>query len=320
VTSGLGGFGALFDLKAAGYKDPILVSGTDGVGTKLMIAAAANTHDTIGIDLVAMCANDLIVQGAEPLLFLDYFATGELDVEAGKDIIKGIAAGCRLAGCALIGGETAEMPGMYAPGDYDLAGFCVGAVEREHILTGEHVKEGDVVLGLASDGLHSNGFSLVRSVVEASGLNYQSVAPFSSSQTLGKALLTPTRLYVKSCLAAIRHGGVHALAHITGGGLTENIPRILPLGLDVQLDAATWAVPDVFNWMVDVGRMPADEMYRTFNCGIGMACIVNPEQVEHLRDLFEDHGERVFEIGQVVAGASDTPSVTISNPNTPWQS
>lgn len=320
VTSGLGGFGALFDLKAAGFNDPILVSGTDGVGTKLMVAAAANIHDTIGIDLVAMCANDLIVQGAEPLLFLDYFATGKLDIEAGKDIIKGIAEGCTLAGCALIGGETAEMPGMYAPGDYDLAGFCVGAVERDQILTGDDVKAGDTVLGLASAGLHSNGFSLVRSVVDASGLSYNDPAPFASSQSLGEALLTPTRLYVKSCLAAIQSGGVHALAHITGGGLTENIPRILPGGLDVVLDATTWNVPDVFNWMVGVGHMPADEMYRTFNCGIGMACIVAPERVSALRDVFEAHGEQVFEIGKVVAGASETPSVTITEPKAPWTS
>ncbi len=319
VTSGLGGFGALFDLKAAGFKDPILVSGTDGVGTKLMIASAADIHDTIGIDLVAMCANDLIVQGAEPLLFLDYFATGKLDVASGKAIIKGIAEGCTLAGCALIGGETAEMPGMYAPGDYDLAGFCVGAVERDEILTGENVKAGDIVLGLGSDGVHSNGFSLVRSVVDASGLAYQSPAPFAPTQSLGEALLTPTRMYVKSCLAAIRDGGVHALAHITGGGLTENIPRVLPDGLDVMLDATSWDVADVFKWMVSVGNMPPEEMYRTFNCGIGMACIVDPERALALKSIFEAHGERVFEIGKVVAGTSDTPSVSIANPQAPWK-
>ncbi|NQW00662.1 MAG: phosphoribosylformylglycinamidine cyclo-ligase, partial [Rhodospirillales bacterium] len=270
VTSGLGGFGALFDLKAAGYTDPILVSGTDGVGTKLMVATAANIHNTIGIDLVAMCANDLIVQGAEPLLFLDYFATGKLNVGAGKAIIEGIAAGCKLAGCALIGGETAEMPGMYADGDYDLAGFCVGAVERDQILTGDKVGAGDVVIGLAASGIHSNGFSLVRKVVEASGLSYAAPAPFSPSLSLGEALLTPTRLYVKSCLAAIGEGGVHALAHITGGGLTENIPRVLPAGLGVVLDANRWPVPDVFTWMASVGGMSAAEMNRTFNCGIGM--------------------------------------------------
>lgn len=320
MTSGLGGFGALFDLKAAGFKDPILVSGTDGVGTKLMIATAANIHDTIGIDLVAMCANDLVVQGAEPLLFLDYFATGKLDVNAGKDIIKGIADGCTLAGCALIGGETAEMPGMYAPGDYDLAGFCVGAVERDQILTGEDVKEGDVVLGLASVGLHSNGFSLARKVVEKSGLSYDAPAPFDPSTTLGKAMLEPTRMYVKSCLAAVRAGGVHALAHITGGGLTENIPRILPKGLAVTLDATTWQIPDVFKWMASVGGMPSDEMYRTFNSGVGMACIVSSDRVQDLTAILEAHGETVSVIGQVIAAEAGSPLVQITNADTPWQS
>lgn len=318
VTSGLGGFGALFDLKAAGYTDPILVSGTDGVGTKLMVATAANIHNTIGIDLVAMCANDLIVQGAEPLLFLDYFATGKLNVGAGKAIIEGIAAGCKLAGCALIGGETAEMPGMYADGDYDLAGFCVGAVERDQILTGDKVGAGDVVIGLAASGIHSNGFSLVRKVVEASGLSYAAPAPFSPSLSLGEALLTPTRLYVKSCLAAIGEGGVHALAHITGGGLTENIPRVLPAGLGVVLDANRWPVPDVFTWMASVGGMSAAEMNRTFNCGIGMVCVVARDQVAPLRRILESHGEQVFEIGRVVALSGTEPAVHIDNAEAPW--
>jgi|TARA_B110000967_G_scaffold204823_1_gene248081 phosphoribosylformylglycinamidine cyclo-ligase len=310
----------LFDLKAAGFKDPILVSGTDGVGTKLMVATAMNIHDTIGIDLVAMCANDLIVQGAEPLLFLDYFATGKLEVEAGKAILKGIADGCKLAGCALIGGETAEMPGMYAPGDYDLAGFCVGAVERDDILTGDKVVAGDVVIGLASDGLHSNGFSLARKVVEAAGLTFQSPAPFDPDTTLGKAMLVPTRMYVKSCLAAIREGGVHALAHITGGGLLENIPRVLPDGLGVELNAAEWVVPDLFKWMAKAGGIASDEMNRTFNCGVGMVCVIADDRVEPLRRVFEANGERVFTIGSVVSISGDTPAVKISNPEAQWQS
>ena len=310
----------MFDLKAAGFKDPILVSGTDGVGTKLMVATAMNIHDTIGIDLVAMCANDLIVQGAEPLLFLDYFATGKLEVEAGKAILKGIADGCKLAGCALIGGETAEMPGMYAPGDYDLAGFCVGAVERDDILTGDKVVAGDVVIGLASDGLHSNGFSLARKVVEAAGLTFQSPAPFDPDTTLGKAMLVPTRMYVKSCLAAIREGGVHALAHITGGGLLENIPRVLPDGLGVELNAAEWVVPDLFKWMAKAGGIASDEMNRTFNCGVGMVCVIAADRVEHLRSVFEANGELVFTIGKVVSISGDTPAVQISNPEAQWQS
>ncbi len=319
VSSGLGGFGALFDLKAAGYKDPILVSGTDGVGTKLMVATAADIHHTIGVDLVAMCANDLIVQGAEPLLFLDYFATGKLDVAAGRDIIKGIAEGCRQAGCALIGGETAEMPGMYAPGDYDLAGFCVGAVERDHLLTGEMVQAGDLVFGLASSGLHSNGFSLVRKVVEQADIGYQAPAPFAPAQTLGEALLTPTRMYVKSCLAAIGSGGIHALAHITGGGLSENIPRVLPAGLGVTLDAEHWHVPPVFKWMVEVGGMSSDEMYRTFNCGIGMVCIISADRADALRQVFETHGEQVFQIGTVVPASTPAASVHILNSASPWR-
>ena len=310
----------MFDLKAAGFEDPILVSGTDGVGTKLMIATAMNIHDTIGIDLVAMCANDLIVQGAEPLLFLDYFATGKLEVEAGKAIVKGIVDGCKLAGCALIGGETAEMPGMYAPGDYDLAGFCVGAVERDAILTGDKVATGDVVIGLASNGLHSNGFSLARRVVETAGLTFQSPAPFNQETTLGEAMLIPTRVYVKSCLAAIRDGGVHALAHITGGGLTENIPRVLPNGLGVELDAAEWEVPNLFKWMAKAGGIASYEMNRTFNCGIGMVCIIAANRVGHLRNIFEENGELVCTIGKVVTISGDTPTVQIANSEAQWLS
>ena len=263
--AGLGGFGAFFDLKAAGYTDPILVATTDGVGTKLKIAIEANQHGTIGIDLVAMCVNDLVVQGAEPLLFLDYFATGKLDVENGRQIVAGISDGCLQAGCALVGGETAEMPGMYAKGDYDLAGFAVGAVERGRQITGSDVKAGDVVLGLGSSGVHSNGYSLVRKVVSVAGLDYSAKAPFDPSKTLGEALLAPTRIYVKSCLAAIRAGGVKALAHITGGGLLENIPRVLPKDLACEIDAASWQQPPVFGWLRKTAGIDAQEMARTFN-------------------------------------------------------
>ncbi len=300
VASGLGGFGAMFDLKAAGYKDPVLVAGTDGVGTKLKVAIEANKHNTVGIDLVAMCVNDLVVQGAEPLFFLDYFATAKLDVTAGTDIVSGIAEGCRRAGCALIGGETAEMPGMYAKDDYDLAGFCVGAVERDAILTGENISEGDVILGLAASGLHSNGFSLVRRVIEKSGLSHTDEAPFDYDVNLADALLEPTRIYVKSCLAAISAGGVHGLAHITGGGLLENIPRVLPEGLGADLDAATWELPEVFAWLAKAGRISRNEMARTFNCGIGMAVIVRADRAEALACVFGENGENVKTIGRVV--------------------
>ncbi len=317
VASNLGGFGAMFDLKAAGFKDPILVAGTDGVGTKLMVAAAAGYHDGVGIDLVAMCANDLIVQGAEPLFFLDYFATGELDVTAARAIIAGIAAGCERAGCALIGGETAEMPGMYGPGDYDLAGFCVGAVEREEILTGAAVQPGDVILGLASDGVHSNGFSLVRRVVEVSGLGYDAPAPFDSGRTLGRALLDPTRIYVKSCLAAIRVGGVHALAHITGGGLTENIPRVLPDGASARLDGSSWTPGPVFQWLKQTGGIDAAEMARTFNCGIGMAVIVEATRAEAITEILTEQGETVSVIGEVVAEPGP-PKVTFDGLERLW--
>ena len=310
----------MFDLKAAGYVDPILVSGTDGVGTKLMVAAATGIHDTVGIDLVAMCANDLIVQGAEPLLFLDYFATGKLEVNAGRDIVAGIAEGCLRAGCALIGGETAEMPGMYAPGDYDLAGFCVGAVERDQILTGEDVQEGDVVLGLASDGVHSNGFSLVRKVVETSGLGFSDPAPFDEGHSIGESLLTPTRLYVKSCLAAIRSGGVHALAHITGGGLTENIPRVLPDDLAVDLDASTWEVLPVFKWLAQTGGILPEEMVRTFNSGLGMVVVVDADKADTLTQVFTDHGDTVYRIGQVMKRIEGMTQVHIENLAQPWQS
>ncbi|MBL6941514.1 MAG: phosphoribosylformylglycinamidine cyclo-ligase [Rhodospirillales bacterium] len=318
VASGLGGFGAMFDLKAAGFKDPILVAGTDGVGTKLKVAIEAGKHDTVGIDLVAMCVNDLIVQGAEPLFFLDYFATAKLDVAAGTDIVSGIAEGCRRSGCALIGGETAEMPGMYAKGDYDLAGFCVGAVERDAIISGDKVSDGDVILGLAASGLHSNGFSLVRRVVEHAGLDYSADAPFQPGTSLADALLEPTRIYVKSCLAAIAAGGVHGLAHITGGGLLENIPRVLADGLGADLDAAAWDLPPVFDWLARAGGIAENEMARTFNCGIGMAVIVASSQAEELAQVFTDNGEMVTTIGRVVA--RDGGGVEIANIEDTWPS
>ncbi|NCT11712.1 MAG: phosphoribosylformylglycinamidine cyclo-ligase, partial [Rhodobacterales bacterium] len=272
VMSGLGGFGALFDLRAAGYHDPILVAATDGVGTKLRIAIDTGHVDTIGIDLVAMCVNDLVCQGAEPLLFLDYFATGRLDVDQAARIITGIAEGCARSGCALIGGETAEMPGMYAAEDFDLAGFAVGAMERGAELPAG-VEAGDVLLGLASDGVHSNGYSLVRKVVEVAGLAWDAPAPFADAP-LGAALLTPTRLYVRAALAAVRAGGVHALAHVTGGGLTENLPRVLPDGLGATIDLGAWTLPPVFRWLAQTGGMAEGELLKTFNSGIGMIAVV----------------------------------------------
>jgi phosphoribosylformylglycinamidine cyclo-ligase len=299
AEAGLGGFGALFDLKAAGFRDPILVSTTDGVGTKLKVAIDANKHDTVGIDLVAMCVNDLIVQGAEPLLFLDYFATGKLDVASATQVIAGIADGCKQAGCALVGGETAEMPGMYGAGDYDLAGFAVGAAERERILPRQDIVVGDVVLGLASSGLHSNGFSLVRKIVAQEKLSYDQSAPFDSSQTLGAALLVPTRIYVRPMLEAVRADSVKAMAHITGGGLLENIPRVLPDHLGVIIDANSWQAPPVFKWLAQSGNIDAHEMARTFNCGIGMAVIVAADHVTAAIELLSIAGEKVFRIGLV---------------------
>ena len=300
TMGGLGGFGALFDLKAAGYKDPILVAATDGVGTKLRIAIDTGNVDTIGIDLVAMCVNDLVCQGAEPLLFLDYFATGKLDVEEATRIITGIAAGCEASGCALIGGETAEMPGMYHKGEFDLAGFAVGAMERGAELPAG-VQEGDVLLGLASNGVHSNGYSFVRKVVELSGLAWDAPSPFSEG-TLGAALLAPTRLYVKQALAAVRAGGVHALAHITGGGLTENPPRVVPEGLACEINLSSWDLPPVFRWLAKTANMSEPELLKTFNCGIGMIAFVDQSRAAELSALFCDQGETVVELGRVVKG------------------
>lgn len=299
VMAGLGGFGALFDLKDAGYTDPILVAATDGVGTKLRIAIDTGHVDGVGIDLVAMCVNDLVCQGAEPLFFLDYFATGLLETEKAARIIEGIALGCERAGCALIGGETAEMPGMYPAGDFDLAGFSVGAMERGGALPAD-VAQGDVLLGLASDGVHSNGYSLVRKLVEVSGLSWDAACPWSD-QSLGAELLTPTRLYVKQALAAIDAGGVHALAHITGGGLTENLPRVLPEGLGADIDLGTWSLPAVFRWMAQTGGMEEAEMLKTFNCGLGMILVVAEKEADALTELLAGLGEDVARIGRISA-------------------
>jgi phosphoribosylformylglycinamidine cyclo-ligase len=297
----IGGFGGLFDLKAAGFADPVLVAATDGVGTKVKIAIETGLHDGIGIDLVAMSVNDLVVQGAEPLFFLDYFASGKLDPEAAAAIIAGVAEACRESGCALIGGETAEMPGLYRDGDYDLAGFAVGAAERGALLPRPDIAAGDAVIGLASSGVHSNGFSLVRKIVAASGLGFEAQAPFSPVMTLGGALLAPTRLYVRSCLRAIREtGAVKGLAHITGGGFTDNIPRVLPRHLGVGIDLARLAVLPVFKWLAEQGGLAELELLRTFNCGIGMIAIVRPDAVEQVTDILTEAGESVALLGEVI--------------------
>ncbi|MCK4861646.1 MAG: phosphoribosylformylglycinamidine cyclo-ligase [Rhodobacteraceae bacterium] len=309
VMDGLGGFGAMFDLKAAGYKDPILVAATDGVGTKLRIAIDTGILSTVGIDLVAMCVNDLVCQGAEPLFFLDYFATGKLDINEAATVVEGIAEGCRLSNSALVGGETAEMPGMYAKGDFDLAGFSVGAMERGAMLP-DGVAEGDVLLGLASSGVHSNGYSLVRKIVENSGLGWDAPSPFGDG-SLGEALLAPTKLYVRSGLAAYRAGGLHALAHITGGGLTENLPRALPEGLGADIDLTAWNLPPVIKWLVDQAGMAQSELLKTFNCGIGMIAIVSPDRAEALQTIFEENGETVFTLGTVVKSDSVTYAGTL---------
>lgn len=300
TMSGLGGFGALFDLKAAGFADPVLVAATDGVGTKLRIAIDTGHVEGVGIDLVAMCVNDLICQGAEPLFFLDYFATGKLELNQASRIIESIARGCADSGAALIGGETAEMPGMYPAGDFDLAGFAVGAMERGQDLP-RGVTEGDVLLGLASDGVHSNSFSLVRRIVELSGLGWNDACPWQEG-SLGAVLLTPTRLYVRSVLGASRRGGIHALAHITGGGLTENLPRVLPEGLGAEIDLGAWSLPPVFRWLAKTGAMAEAELLKTFNSGIGMIAVVDPLEAGAVAAALTDAGETVFEIGQVTRG------------------
>ncbi len=297
----IGGFGGLFDLKRAGFSDPVLVAATDGVGTKVKIAIETGRHDTIGIDLVAMSVNDLVVQGAEPLFFLDYFACGKLAPEVGAQVVKGVAEGCRQAGCALIGGETAEMPGLYQPGDYDLAGFAVGAAERGTILPRGDMAAGDIVLGIASSGVHSNGYSLARGVVAKSGLLWDAPAPFDKARTLGEALLTPTRIYVKSCLAAIRETkAVKALAHITGGGFPDNIPRVLPQGLGAAIDLDSVPVAPVFRWLAATGGVAEGEMLRTFNCGIGMIAVVDAEHADGVAAVLSRNGETVTRLGAIV--------------------
>ncbi|HYS44931.1 MAG TPA: phosphoribosylformylglycinamidine cyclo-ligase [Rhizomicrobium sp.] len=311
----LGGFGGLFDLKAAGFKDPILVAGTDGVGTKLKLAIDTRRFDGIGQDLVAMCVNDIVVQGAEPLFFLDYYATGKLDVESAAIVVEGIARACKESGCALIGGETAEMPGLYAKGDFDLAGFAVGAVERHAILPKmASMKAGDVLIGVASSGVHSNGYSLVRKVVENSGLALNAAAPFAPGKTLGEALLTPTRLYVRAALEAIHAsdrsgGGVKGLAHITGGGITDNLPRCLPEGLDAEVDLNAIAVLPVFRWLAGQAGIVEAEMLRTFNCGIGMVAVADERNAGHVIDAFQEAGDHAMRIGKLVPGADEAKVV-----------
>lgn len=299
-VDGLGGFGGMFDLKAAGFEDPIIVASTDGVGTKLKIAIESGHVSGVGIDLVAMCVNDLVCQGAEPLFFLDYFATGRLDVDRAAQVIEGIAEGCAQSGCALIGGETAEMPGMYADEDFDLAGFAVGAMERGRRLPAE-VSEGDVLLGLASDGVHSNGFSLVRRIVQEHGYYWHDACPWTDN-SLGQALLTPTRLYVRGAVNAIRAGALRGLAHITGGGLTENVPRMLPEDLGAEIDLGAWELPPVFAWLAEKGGFSESELLRTFNAGIGMVAVTPEVLVESAVAAFADGGHQVFQIGRVVAG------------------
>ena len=302
VMGGLGGFGALFDLKAAGFVDPVLVSTTDGVGTKLKVAIETGRHDTVGIDLVAMCVNDLVVQGAEPLFFLDYFATGALEVEQAAAVVAGIAAGCKQAGCALVGGETAEMPGMYGAGDYDLAGFSVGAAERGALLPGD-VQPGDVVLGLPSSGVHSNGYSLVRRVMALAGVGWDERAPFAAGLSFADVLMAPTRIYVRPLLSLHRAGLLLAAAHITGGGLPGNVPRVLPDGMDAELDASAWVLPPVFRWLARAGGVSAGEMLRVFNCGVGMVLVVRDAEaaMAHLLEL----GEQAVVIGRIVVGEGE---------------
>jgi phosphoribosylformylglycinamidine cyclo-ligase len=302
----IGGFGGLFDLKRIGYRDPVLVAATDGVGTKLKVAIETGRHDTIGIDLVAMSVNDLVVQGAEPLFFLDYYACGKLEPEIGAAVVAGISIGCREAGCALIGGETAEMPGVYQGDDYDLAGFAVGAVERDAILPRSDIADGDIIVGLASSGIHSNGYSLARKVVEKTGLRWAAPAPFLPERSLGNAILTPTRIYVNACITAIRETkAVKGMAHITGGGFPDNIPRILPKGLGARIDLTQITVPPVFQWLAREGNIAQNEMLRTFNCGIGMTVVTAPGEVDALTKTFERSGETAVVLGTVTKETGD---------------
>ncbi|MGH6945579.1 MAG: phosphoribosylformylglycinamidine cyclo-ligase [Geminicoccaceae bacterium] len=302
TDAGLGGFAGVFDLRQAGFKDPLLVAASDGVGTKLQLIAQSGKHQCAGIDLVAMCVNDLVVQGAEPLFFLDYYASARLDAVTASAVVAGIAEGCRAAGCALIGGETAELPGHYRRGDYDLAGFAVGAVERDRLLPRRDVRAGDALLGLASSGLHANGFSLVRAIMREQGLHLAEPAPFSPSQTMASALLVPTRIYVRSLLALFEQGAVKALAHITGGGLIDNLPRVLPDGVVAHIDAATWQAPPVFRWIYEAGGIASAEMLRTFNCGIGMALVTASGDADATKKHLEEQGETVYRLGELIAG------------------
>ena len=306
VMAGLGGFGAMFEIPE-NYKQPILVSGTDGVGTKLKLAMEMGKHDTIGIDLVAMCANDLIVQGAEPLFFLDYYATGKLSLETAAAVVKGIGAGCEQSGCALIGGETAEMPGMYEEGDYDLAGFSVGIVEKSEVIDGSKVQAGDVLIGMASSGPHSNGYSLVRKIIEVSGADLNSDL---DGKPLGEQLLEPTRIYVKPLLELMRQLPIHALAHITGGGLTENLPRVLPQQTVAEIDNSSWQWPAVFQWLQQQGNVETSEMIRTFNCGVGMVVVVAAENADQTIEALNQQGEQAWKLGTILASDEETPSVT----------
>jgi phosphoribosylaminoimidazole synthetase len=302
ADAALGGFGALFDLKAAGYADPLIVTTTDGVGTKLKLAIDTGKHDTVGVDLVAMCVNDLLAQGAEPLLFLDYFATGKLNVAQATDVVSGIAEGCRQAGCALVGGETAEMPGMYGEGDYDLAGFCVGAVERGAVLPRlDRQAAGDVLIGLASSGPHSNGYSLVRRIVERTDLRWDSAAPFDPGLSLAEGLLIPTRIYIKSVLPLARAGLIKAAAHITGGGLIENPPRVISESLEARFDWSAWELPPVFQWLQEAGGVADQEMRRTFNCGVGLVLVVAPNDAEAVLAALLNAGEEAFVVGELAA-------------------
>ena len=317
ASAALGGFGAVFDLAAERFTDPLLVAATDGVGTKLLVAEALGRHGTIGIDLVAMCVNDLVVQGAQPLFFLDYLATGKLVVEAATALIAGVAKGCALAGCALIGGETAEMPGVYAPGRFDLAGFAVGAVERCHLLP-KPIEAGDRIVGLKASGLHSNGYSLVRRIVADAGLNLADAAPFAPEERLGDVLLEPTRIYVRSVLAAIAIGGIKGMAHITGGGLLENPPRVVPDGLRVRLDATRWELPAVMRWLIEAGGLDAMTAARTFNCGLGMVLFVEAQAVDAVMDLLGDQGETPIAVGVVETGDPGPAQVVIDGTETAW--
>ncbi len=308
VMGGIGGFGALFELPLDRYKQPVLVSGTDGVGTKLKLALELNKHDTIGIDLVAMCVNDIIVTGAEPLYFLDYYATGKLDIDIATDVVSGIAEGCKQAGAALTGGETAEMPGIYQEGDYDLAGFCVGVVEKSKIIQPDQVTAGDKLIGLTSSGPHSNGYSLIRKILEVSQAKLDQ--PMGEC-TLGDALLAPTRIYVKSLLTLMQSVNLHALAHITGGGLLENIPRVMPNHTQAIIDANAWQMPEVFNWLQQKGNVEASEMYRTFNCGVGMVLCVAAADVDQTLESLRNSGEEAFLLGSIEKSSDERPSVII---------